>query len=531
MRNGLSKDLIARVLGGAPKYTVAELEAKFPPRNLGEGVKVTRFAPSPTGYMHLGNLYSALISYKLAQQSGGVFLLRIENTDTKRENKDAVDIIINSLAEFGITYENDPVYGPYYQSERKDIYHSVAADLLARGLAYPCFLTQEEMDEIRENQKAAGFATGIYGEWARDRDLTEEEIIAYLDKGFVPSIRLYSMGNPEQRIFCKDAVRGSLSVPEHNEDTVLIKSTDGLPTYHFAHLCDDHFMHTTHVVRDESYFGTFAMHVQMFRMMGWELPAYVHIATLDKIDDETGKQRKLSKRKDPEANVAFFLEAGWPVEAVIEYLGNIAASGYEEAKMKGQVKSFWDYEMRAKKIPMSGALFDMKKLDWYIFRKYIGTFFFSISLLILIVVVFDVSENIDSFIKNNASFREVVLHYYVPFIPYFINLFIYLFVFISVIFFTSKMAGHTEIIAILSSGISFKRFLYPYMLAGLLLAAGSFYLGNFLIPKTDTIRREFKDKYMEKLTKSSGSNIHVQIERGTYVYVGNFDIKKKIAYK
>ena len=372
MRTGLSKDLIARVLGGAPKYTLDELEAKFPPRNLGEGVKVTRFAPSPTGYMHLGNLYSALISYKLAQQSGGVFLLRIENTDTKRENKDAVNIIINSLAEFGITYENDPVYGPYYQSERKDIYHSVAADLLARGLAYPCFLTQEEMDEIRENQKAAGFATGIYGEWARDRDLTEEEIIAYLDKGLVPSIRLYSMGNPEQRIFCKDAVRGSLSVPEHNEDTVLIKSTDGLPTYHFAHLCDDHFMHTTHVVRDESYFGTFAMHVQMFRMMGWELPAYVHIATLDKIDEETGKQRKLSKRKDPEANVAFFLEAGWPVESVIEYLGNILAPGYEEAKVKGQVKSFWDYEMRPKKMPVSGSLFDMKKLEWWA-KEFIGS--------------------------------------------------------------------------------------------------------------------------------------------------------------
>lgn len=173
----------------------------------------------------------------------------------------------------------------------------------------------------------------------------------------------------------------------------------------------------------------------------------------------------------------------------------------------------------------------MKTLDWYIFRKYIGTFFFSISLLIVIVIVFDVSENIDSFMKNEASLREVVLHYYVPFIPYFINLFIYLFVFISVIFFTSKMAGHTEIIAILSSGVSFRRFLFPYVMAALMLSVGSFYLGNFLIPKTDTVRREFKDKYIERLTKSSGSNIHVQIEKGVYVYVGNFDIKRKIAYK
>lgn len=173
----------------------------------------------------------------------------------------------------------------------------------------------------------------------------------------------------------------------------------------------------------------------------------------------------------------------------------------------------------------------MRKLDWYIFKKYIGTFFFSISLLIIIVIVFDVSENIDSFIKNGATFHDVVFGYYIPFIPYFINLFIYLFVFISVIFFTSKMAGHTEIIAILSSGISFRRFLYPYMMAALLLSVGSFYLGNFLIPKMDTTRREFKDKYIEKLTKSSGSNIHVQIEKGVYVYVGNFDLKKKTAYR
>ena len=173
----------------------------------------------------------------------------------------------------------------------------------------------------------------------------------------------------------------------------------------------------------------------------------------------------------------------------------------------------------------------MRKLDWYILKKYIGTFFFAISLLIVIIIVFDVSENIDSFIKNQATLKEVVFHYYIPFIPYFINLFIYLFVFISVILFTSKMASHTEIIAMLSSGISFRRFLYPYVLGATILALFSFYLGNFLIPKTDTVRRDFKDKYIERLTKSSGSNIHVQIEKGVYVYVGNFDIKKKIAYK
>lgn len=372
MRQGLSSDLIARVLGAAPKYTIAELEEKFPPRNLPDGAFVTRFAPSPTGYMHIGGLYGALIDCKLAQQSGGVFMLRIEDTDTKREVKEAVDIIVDSMHRFGLNYNNDVAYGPYYQSQRKDIYHSVAADLLARGLAYPCFLSAGDMERIRENQKAAGFATGIYGEFARDRDLTAEEITAHLDNGEVPTIRLYSMGDTEKRIFCKDAVRGSIGFPENNEDIVLIKSNDGLPTYHFAHLCDDHFMRTTHVIRGEEWLPSLPLHVQLFRMMEWNAPMYIHTSTIDKIDSDTGKQRKLSKRKDPEANVAFFLSDGWPTGAVLEYLGNIAASGYEEAKAKGQVKTIWDYELKPKKIPMSGALFDMKKLEWWA-KEYIAT--------------------------------------------------------------------------------------------------------------------------------------------------------------
>ncbi|MFQ6739061.1 MAG: glutamate--tRNA ligase, partial [Alphaproteobacteria bacterium] len=371
MRNGLSAGLIERVLGAKPKYTLDELEQKFPARDLPDGAFVTRFAPSPTGFMHLGGLYGALIDYKLASQTGGVFMLRIEDTDTKREVKEAVDVIVDSMNRFGLKYNNVPEYGPYYQSQRKDIYHSVAADLLARGLAYPCFLTSAEMDEIRKNQTAAGFATGIYGEFARDRDLTENEIIEHLDRAEVPSIRLYSTGNPEKRIFCKDAVRGSISFPENNEDIVLIKSNDGLPTYHFAHLCDDHFMRTTHVIRGEEWLSSLPLHVQLFRMMGWISPLYIHTSTIDKIDAETGKQRKLSKRHDPEANVAFFLSDGWPTNAVLEYLGNIAASGYEEAKNKGVVKNFWEYEMKPKKIPMSGALFDMKKLEWWA-KEYIG---------------------------------------------------------------------------------------------------------------------------------------------------------------
>ena len=371
MRTGLPEDLIARVLGGAPKYTIAELEEIFPPRQLPDGAFVTRFAPSPTGYMHIGGLYQALIDCKLATQSGGVFMLRIEDTDTKREVADAVKIIIDSIHRFGLEYNNDPKYGPYYQSQRRDIYHSVAAELLRRGDAYPCFLTASDMDEIRTRQSAAGFATGIYGEFARDRDISVDEIIARMDAGAVPTIRLYSRGNPESRIFCKDAVRGSIGFPENNEDIVLIKSNDGLPTYHFAHLCDDHFMRTTHVIRGEEWLPSLPLHTQLFRMMEWTPPMYIHTSTIDKIDSDTGKQRKLSKRKDPEANIAFFLSAGWPTDAVLEYLGNIAASGYEEAKQKGAVKSFWEYEMRPKKIPMSGALFDMKKLEWWA-REYIG---------------------------------------------------------------------------------------------------------------------------------------------------------------
>ena len=365
MRNGLKPELIERVLGAKPKYTLPELEEKFPPRDLPAGAFVTRFAPSPTGFMHIGGLYQVLINSKLAQQTNGVFMLRIEDTDTKREVKDAVQIIIDSLKSFGLSYNNDEKYGPYYQSQRKDIYHSVAADLLRRGLAYPCFLTAADMERIRAEQSAAGFPTGIYGEFARDRDLTESEIIAHLDNGEVPSIRLYSNGNPEHRIFCKDAVRGSIGFPENNEDLVLIKSNDGLPTYHFAHLCDDHFMRTTHVVRGAEWLSSLPLHYQLFRMMEWTPPMYIHTSTLDTIDKDTGKQRKLSKRHDTESNVANLLADGWPVTAVLEYLFNIIASGYEEAKLKGAVKSIWDYEFRPKKIPMSGALFDMKKLEWW----------------------------------------------------------------------------------------------------------------------------------------------------------------------
>ena len=376
MRTGLSKDLIARVLGGAPKYTLDELEAMFPPRNLPDGAMVTRVAPSPTGFMHLGTLYQMMIAKKLAQQSDGVFMLRIEDTDTKREVQGAVDVILKCADAFGLQPDEGPTYGgeygSYYQSERKDVYHSVVAELLERGLAYPCFLSADEMEEIRTRQKSAGWATGIYGEWARDRDLTEEEIIARLDSGMVPSIRLYSTGNKDNKIFYNDKVRGRLAFPENEEDIVLIKSNDGLPTYHFAHLCDDHFMRTTLVQRGEEWLSSLNLHLQLFRMMGWQNPEYVHVATINKLDEQTGNSRKLSKRTDPEANTMHYLTAGWPVEAVLNYLYNIVASGFEEEKNKKADTTIWNYPLRIKKIPTSSALFNTDKLEWWA-KEFIGS--------------------------------------------------------------------------------------------------------------------------------------------------------------
>lgn len=376
MRNGLSKDLIARVLGGAPKYTLEELEAKFPPRQLPEGAQVSRVAPSPTGFMHLGTLYQMMIAKKLAQQSNGVFMLRIEDTDTKREVAGAVDVILKCAEAFNLTPDEGPnyggEYGPYYQSMRKDVYLSVVAVLLEKGLAYPCFLTAEEMDEIREKQKAAGWATGIYGEWARDRDLTAEEIIAHLDNGETPSIRLYSLGNKNNKVYYNDKVRGRLIFPENEEDIVLIKSSDGLPTYHFAHLCDDHFMRTTLVQRGEEWLSSLNLHLQLFKMMEWQSPDYIHVATINKLDEETHNSRKLSKRTDPEANTMQYLMAGYPQEAVLNYLYNIVAAGYEEEKAKKPETNIWNYPLRIKKIPTSSALFNMEKLQWWA-KEYIAT--------------------------------------------------------------------------------------------------------------------------------------------------------------
>ncbi len=391
MRAGLSNDLIARILGSAPKYTIAELEQKFPARFpalggvdgaagrggfLPDGAMVTRFAPSPTGFVHMGNVYGMLIDKMLAHQSNGVFYIRIEDTDTERKVDGAVELINSVADKLGLNPDEGPNaggnYGPYYQSQRRDIYNAVAADLMARGLAYPCFMTKEEMDAAREIQEKAGMPTGIYGEFARDRNLDTDEITARLDAGLIPTVRLYSNGNRDKKIFCKDAVRGSLAMPEWEVDEVLIKSGDGLPTYHFAHLCDDHFMRTTHVVRGEEWLATLPLHVMLFNIMDWVPPLYIHTPTIDKIDDETGNRRKLSKRKDPEFTVSNWWKDGWPSDAILEYLFNLIASGYEEEKLKKPETTIWNYPIKVKKMPVSGALFDIRKLEWWA-REFIAT--------------------------------------------------------------------------------------------------------------------------------------------------------------
>ncbi|MCL2629133.1 MAG: glutamate--tRNA ligase [Alphaproteobacteria bacterium] len=367
MRTGLNKDLIAKVLGAAPKYTIAQLEEIYPKRKLPEGAEVTRFAPSPTGFVHIGNLCSALIDWKIARQTNGVFYLRFEDTDTKREVEGATELIVHTLDAFGINPDET-----YRQSERKDIYHSVVAELLEQGKAYPCFMTEEEISRVRDEQSKLGAQPGIYGDWARDRNILPEEIEARLAKGEKPVVRLYSTADRNEKIYCKDAVRGSMAFPQYEDDVVLIKSGDGLPTYHFAHLVDDYFIRTTAVVRGEEWLSSLPLHIQLFNIMGWEPPKYIHTSTLDTIDRETGKQRKLSKRKDPVANVDNFYIEGYPSEALLEYLFNIISPGYEENKQKGKVRNISDAALNIKKIPMSGALFDMKKLEWWA-REFIAS--------------------------------------------------------------------------------------------------------------------------------------------------------------
>ncbi len=343
--------------------SVAELEEKYPVRDLKEGAMVTRFGPSPTGFMHIGNLYGAFISSALAYQSGGTFYLRIEDTDSKREKDGAIEAIINALDYFNIQYKEgfakEGNYGPYQQSKRINIYHAYAKQLVADGKAYPCFMSEEEISEIRKGQELRKEPIGIYGHYAVDRDLSLEEVKQHLDKGDTYVIRMKSPGDLHAKITLHDLIKGDISLPENVIDEVLLKK-DGIPTYHFAHVIDDHLMHTTHVVRGDEWIPSFPKHLQLNQLLGFKPCKYAHIAPLTKKED--GKIRKLSKRKDPEFAVSYYKEAGIPSEAVLLYLATLANTNFEEWYIANKEKTIEDFTFSFKKMPTGGTLFDMEKL-------------------------------------------------------------------------------------------------------------------------------------------------------------------------
>jgi len=368
---------LADILLPDVKMTPEEVVAKYPPRNLAAGAMVTRIAPSPTGFMHIGGLYAALISERLAHQSGGLFYLRIEDTDRKREVAGAVDLIVNALKEFKIKVDEGEVasneeignYGPYKQSDREDIYKVFVKKLIVDGLAYPAFESSAELEEISQRQTEAKIAPGYYGEWAAWRNKTIEEYLAAMESGLKPVIRLRSQGDIKKFVNVEDLFKGKLHLPESDQDIVILKS-DGLPTYHFAHIIDDHFMGTTHVLRGDEWLASLALHIQLFNLMGWTPPVYGHIAPIQKLDN--GNRRKLSKRHDPEASISFYQEVGYPVEAVIMYLLNLANSSFEKWLLENPNEDLSKYPLSINELKKgAGALLDLVKMD-SLSKEFIG---------------------------------------------------------------------------------------------------------------------------------------------------------------
>ena len=342
-------------------------EEKYPERNLEEGAIVTRFAPSPTGFVHLGSLYQVVIAKKVAEQTNGVFFLRIEDTDQEREVENGVTNIINSLHDFGLNPDEGMTsetnesgkYGPYKQSLRKEIYQAYAKYLIEQGKAYPCFCSEEEIDKIRKKQEAAKIRPGYYGIWAKCRNYTVEEMIQKIKNGEKYIIRLKSPGNESRKIKHHDLIKGNVDFPENDQDIVLIKA-DGLPTYHFAHALDDHLMRTTHVIRGDEWLSSIPLHLQLFQVLGFKPPKYAHIAPIMKEDN--GGKRKLSKRKDKEAAVGYYTEIGVPKQAVVEYLLNIANSNFENWRKQNPDTDYKAFDLQLNKMSVSGALFDLVKI-------------------------------------------------------------------------------------------------------------------------------------------------------------------------
>lgn len=364
----MEESLINKLFAGNLLNT-EEIEGRYPKRQLPPEAIVSRVAPSPTGFVHLGGLYAALISERFAHESKGVFILRIEDTDKKREVANTAELFAQSLNYYGLKADEGLQvngqelgdYGPYRQSNRKEIYQSFAKKLVLEGKAYPCFASEKELADLREQQEKRGERSGYYGEYATWRNKSEKEILEALESGLQPVIRLKSSGDFNKKIIIKDLLLGSRELPENDQDIVLIKA-DGLPTYHFAHAIDDYLMGTTHVIRGNEWFPSLPLHLQLFEALGWQAPNYAHLSPIQKLEDD--KKRKLSKRKDPEANLDYYKQAGYPQEAVVEYLLNLANSNFEDWRRNNPQVDNSEFSLSWKKLAKSnGPLFDLDKLE------------------------------------------------------------------------------------------------------------------------------------------------------------------------
>lgn len=371
-----NKDL-ANLIFKDLKLTHDDCLKKYPKRNLPDNAVVTRYAPSPTGFVHMGNIYAAFIERKMAKQTNGVFYLRIEDTDQKRYVKDGIQRIIKDMKDFNIEFDECPLseteeignYGPYIQSQRRDIYKAFVKYFVENGLAYPCFCTEDDLTEMREHQKAIKDRLGYYGKYAKCRNLNIEEVYKRIESGEPYVIRFKSHGDFNKKIIVNDLVKGKIEFPENDKDEVILKSTDGLPTYHFAHLVDDVLMGTTHVIRDQNWLPSTPLHIELFNTYGVKPPKYAHITPVNKKDGNS--IRKLSKRKDPEAAVSYYHEMGIPVDAAMTYVATITNSNFEVWYDCNKDKSLDDFDLTFNKISKSGPLFDVEKLN-SISREYIS---------------------------------------------------------------------------------------------------------------------------------------------------------------
>ena len=363
-----NKDL-ANLIFKDLKLTHDDCLKKYPKRNLPDGAVVTRYAPSPTGFVHMGNVYAAFIERKMARQSNGVFYLRIEDTDQKRYVKDGIQRIIKDMKDFNIEFDECPLneteeignYGPYIQSQRKDIYQAFVKHFVENGLAYPCFCTEHELSDMREHQMSIKDRLGYYGKYAKCRNLSIDEAYKRIKSGESFVIRFKSNGDYNKKIIVNDLVKGKIEFPENDKDEIILKSTDGLPTYHFAHLVDDVLMGTTHVIRDQNWLPSTPLHIQLFSAYGVKPLKYAHISPVNKKDGDS--IRKLSKRKDPEAAVSYYHEMGIPVEAAMIYVATISNSNFEAWYDCNKDKTLDDFDLTFNKISKSGPLFDVEKLN------------------------------------------------------------------------------------------------------------------------------------------------------------------------